>query len=167
VESILSDLKLSELNHSEIQYESCNLVTIGKNIYGNGFLKLDSIAAVNFFKMKEKAAADSIEFRILSAYRSFEHQKQIINRKLNSGQSIDNILKENTLPGYSEHHTGYAIDFLEDNKNYLSVNFENTKTFKWLSKNANNYGFYMSYSKNNNHGIMYEPWHWMFKNNVD
>ena len=87
-----------------------------------------------------------------------------INRKLNKGIPIEIILTENTLPGFSEHHSGNAIDFLSDNSYSLSVEFEKTKTFKWLTENANKYGFYLSYPKNNKDGIMYEPWHWMYKN---
>ena len=68
------------------------------------------------------------------------------------------------MPGYSEHHTGRAVDFIAIDQTSLSVNFEKTETFKWLVNNANQYGFYLSYPKDNKEGIMYEPWHWMYRN---
>ena len=148
-------------SNKKIQYESCNLITIGKN------LKFDSLAAEAFFKMKKDAKKDSIEFRIASAFRSFEHQSRIIDKKIKSGRSISSILEENTLPGYSEHHTGYALDFMSKEAFSLSVDFEKTETFRWLLKNANQYDFYLSYPKGNNNGIMYEPWHWAFRNNLN
>ena len=81
----------------------------------------------------------------------------------NYANRVESILKENTLPGYSEHHTGCAVDFISKDSYSLSVNFEKTDEFKWLMNNANKYGFYLSYPKSNNNGIMYEPWHWTFK----
>ena len=161
IKSTLATYGLSVPTDKKIQYESCNLISIGKN------LKLDSVAAEAFFNMKKEAKKDLIEFRVASAFRSFEHQSRIINKKLKRGRSIESILKENTLPGYSEHHTGYALDFLSKGAYSLSVDFEKTDTFKWLIKNANQYGFYLSYPKGNHNGIMYEPWHWMFKNNLN
>ena len=71
------------------------------------------------------------------------------------------------FPGYSEHGNPerQAIDFItidgipSDGK---PSGFEKTKEFKWLIKNVNKFGFYLSYPKNNKDGVMYEPWHWHF-----
>ena len=60
-----------------IHYESCNLIIISKDIYGNRDLKLDSLAAEAFFRMKEDAKKDSINLRVTSAFRSFDYQKGI------------------------------------------------------------------------------------------
>ena len=162
INQMLSALSIESSIIDDIKFESCNLVTIGKNIYGFD-VKLDSIAAESFFEMVKNAKKDSIELKIISAYRSFDYQYGIIQKKIKKGQSIKSILEENTLPGYSEHHTGYALDFISDGAYSLSVDFEKTNEFSWLLNNANKYGFYLSYPKNNNSGIMYEPWHWCFK----
>ena len=45
----------------------------------------------------------------------------------------------------------------------LSVDFEKTQAYLWLTQNAHKYGFYLQYPKNNKSGIMFEPWHWYFK----
>ena len=162
IDNILKEFSIDQPLNQKIYFESCNLVTI--NTLQNSSLKLDSLAAIAFLKMEKHAAKDSIKFRVASAFRTVDRQSKIINRKLKKGISIESILKENTLPGFSEHHSGKAVDFLSDNSYSLSVEFEKTKTFKWLTENANKYGFYLSYPKNNKDGIMYEPWHWMYRN---
>ena len=162
INKMLLDFSIDYSIKDNIKFESSNLVVIGKNIYGYD-MKLDSIAAEAFFEMQKSAKKDSIELRIASAFRSFDYQNKIIQKKIKNGRSIESILKENTLPGYSEHHTGYALDFISKEAYSLSVDFEKTDEFNWLLNNANKYGFYLSYPKNNNRGIMYEPWHWAFK----
>ena len=168
-QNVIKTAKDFGLNKEDIKdsiyYESSNLKSIGFDIYKREQF-LDIQAADAFYKMKEAALKDSIKLEFVSAFRSFEYQKQIINRKLKKGYSIDFILNENTLPGFSEHHTGNAIDFISSDNNYkLNQDFEKSKEFKWLMKNASNYEFYLSYPKNNNRGIKYEPWHWIYKKN--
>ena len=163
INKTLLDLSIDDYIKSEIYFESCNLIDIGKSL-NNKKIFLDSVAAIAFLKMQEEAKKDSIEFIIVSAFRSFDYQKGIIIRKLNMGRKLKDILKENTLPGYSEHHTGRAVDFIEKGWYSLSTSFDKTKEFQWLMENANKYGFYLSYPEGNKNGIMYEPWHWMYRN---
>ena len=67
-------------------------------------------------------------------------------------------------PGYSEHHTGYAIDIGDADvpATNLSPDFENTAAFKWLRENAAYFSFELSFPRDNPQNIMYEPWHWRF-----
>tara|TARA_Y100000814_G_scaffold248204_1_gene194105 strand:+ start:351 stop:935 length:585 start_codon:yes stop_codon:yes gene_type:complete len=164
IDSALSSFSIVDSIKGDIFYESCDMVSIGNDIY-NREQFLNSRAAQSFVKMKNHAKRDSVDLQFVSAFRSFDYQKKIIQRKLKRGDSIKKILRENKLPGYSEHHTGKAIDITSKELNGLSVSFEDTKEFAWLVKNASIYNFYLSYPKDNKEGIMYEPWHWMFKNN--
>ena len=164
IKETLISFNIKDSITDNIFYESCSLVSIGKDIYGREQF-LDSQAAESFFEMKKAAKKDSIDLQFVSAFRSFDSQKKIIERKLNRGSLMNKILEENKLPGYSEHHTGKAIDFTSKKLNTLSTQFENSKEFKWITENASTYNFYLSYPKDNEEGIMYEPWHWMFKNN--
>ena len=164
IKETLISFNIKDSITDDIFYESCSLVSIGKDIYGREQF-LDSQAAKSFFEMKKAAKEDSIDLQFVSAFRSFDSQKKIIERKLNRGSLINKILEENKLPGYSEHHTCKAIDFTSKKLNTLSTQFENSKEFKWITENASTYNFYLSYPKDNEEGIMYEPWHWMFKNN--
>ena len=112
--------------------------------------------------MKKDALKDSIHISILSGFRSYNKQYAIIKNKLNRGLSLDVILQENKLPGLSYHHSGNAIDIIS-NSYKLSLEFEKSLAYLWLIKNAHKYGFYLQYPKNNKSGIMFEPWHWYFK----
>lgn len=113
-------------------------------------------------QMKAKAALEGIEVFLISAFRSVDYQCQLIRRKLEAGQSIMDILCVNAPPGYSEHHTGRAIDVGTSNCPALEEEFENTAAFAWLQHNAAEFGFHLSYPRGNASGINYEPWHWCY-----
>jgi len=72
-------------------------------------------------------------------------------------------------PGYSEHHTGYAID-IGDGKapaTHVEESFGKTEAFAWLEENAARYNFELSFAENNAQGISYEPWHWRYVGNQE
>lgn len=117
-------------------------------------------AARAWAHLHEAATADGIELQIVSAFRSIEYQIGIVKRKVERGQSIDQILSVSAAPGYSEHHSGRAIDVTTPGFAALEEEFEKSDAFGWLSANAKNYGFRMSYPRDNPHAIAYEPWHW-------
>lgn len=69
----------------------------------------------------------------------------------------------NTKLGYSEHHSGCAVDICSNDRFKLSESFEETDAFEWLMSHAQTFGFSLSYPRNNDKGIIYEPWHWFFR----
>ena len=154
------NVNIKSLN-SAIVPEQKDLVSIGFNTLGKEIF-LSKKCASAWIKMQKDAKKDSIEMEIVSGFRSYYRQYAIINYKLNNGLKLKQILKENKLPGLSQHHSGNAIDIVS-NSYKLSLNFENSLAYAWLVKNAHKYGFYLTYSKNNKDGIMFEPWHWYFK----
>jgi D-alanyl-D-alanine carboxypeptidase len=120
-------------------------------------------AAQAWGRLKEAAQADGVEIRIVSAFRSVERQAEIVRGKLARGQSIDQILSVSAPPGYSEHHTGRAVDVTTEGVRPLEVEFEGTAAFAWLTRHAERFGFFLSYPRRNRYGYAYEPWHWCFK----
>lgn len=78
-----------------------------------------------------KAAANSdITIQVLSIFRSYKYQQELIQRHLNTGKSLSQTLKKVTLPEYSEHHTGLAIDFTTPEEDGLVTEaFEKNKSF--------------------------------------
>ncbi len=114
-------------------------------------------------EMKRDAAGQDVEMFLVSAWRSPRYQHDLIARKLAGGQNIEQILKVNAAPGYSEHHTGRAIDIGTTGCEVLTEEFETTSAFHWLSKHADKFGFHMSYPRGNDRGIAYEPWHWCYR----
>jgi D-alanyl-D-alanine carboxypeptidase len=137
-------------------------VDVGPNIIGNQ-QKLKREAALHWFKLNEAAKNDQISLMIVSGFRSFDYQVNLILRKLERGIAIDDILKVNAPPGFSQHHAGIAVDIATKGQAPLIEEFENTIAFEWLKNNANSYNFHMPYKKNNIYGFVYEPWHWIFK----
>ena len=114
-------------------------------------------------KMKESAANDNVVFFLVSAFRDPQYQHDLIARKIEKGILLQEILRVNAAPGFSEHHTGRAIDIGTQDCEVLEEVFEKTAAFKWLQENAENFGFSMSYPRDNTAGFAYEPWHWCFK----
>ena len=112
--------------------------------------------------MKTAAKSDGLELNLVSAHRSIEYQCGLIRRKLEEGELIGDILRVNAIPGYSEHHTGRALDLHAGDGKPLEVTFEYHPAFAWLCDNAAEFNFHLSYPRDNPSGIDYEPWHWCF-----
>lgn len=122
--------------------------------------RLTPEAAAAWQRMKAAALADGIELALVSAYRSIERQAEIVRGKLDAGQSLEEILLVSAPPGYSEHHTGRAIDIGTPGCASLETAFETTPAFAWLTRRAGEFGFSLSYPEDNAAGYQYEPWHW-------
>jgi D-alanyl-D-alanine carboxypeptidase len=122
------------------------------------WLRLDAARA--WPHMREAALRDGVVLEAISGYRSHDYQLGIFERKLARGLGIDDILAVNAAPGYSEHHSGLALDIGTPGEPPAEESFEGTAAFDWLRRNASGYGFHMSYPRGNRHGIVYEPWHW-------
>lgn len=117
-------------------------------------------AARAWSHMREAASRDDVVLEAISGYRSHDYQLGIFERKLARGLSVDDILTVNAAPGYSEHHSGLALDIGTPGEPPAEASFERTPAFAWLRDNASDYCFVMSYPRDNPHGIVYEPWHW-------
>lgn len=125
------------------------------------WLQVDAARAWNH--LRDAAQRDGVVLEAISGYRSHDYQLGIFERKLARGLSVDEILTVNAAPGYSEHHSGLALDIGAPDEPPAEESFENTSAFAWLRDNANAYGFVMTYPRDNPHGIVYEPWHWCYR----
>lgn len=112
--------------------------------------------------LKAGALHDGVSLFIVSAFRSIERQAEIVRRKLDAGETIQEVLTVCAPPGFSEHHTGRAVDVSTPGTPPLEVEFDGTPAFAWLMEQANDFGFHLSYPKGNPQGYQYEPWHWCF-----
>jgi|TARA_B110000238_G_scaffold200914_1_gene253159 LAS superfamily LD-carboxypeptidase LdcB len=137
-------------------------------------------AGFAFKEMQRAAFKEGIEIEIVSAYRSFNRQKRIWNRKYLANQktglipeeNIDKIIEYSTLPGTSRHHWGTDVDLIDGSKIkdgdlLLTEKFHGkgpyVKMRKWLEENAVNYGFIRPYTDDiNRKGFYYEPWHYSY-----
>ena len=141
--------------------EATKLVSVGKDMYGREQW-LTPAAAVGWGSIQAAAAGQGVEILLVSAFRSVDYQRQIWDRKLAAGQTVAQILTVSAPPGYSEHHTGRALDVTASGCEPLTEGFEVTPAFRWLVDHAGEFGFSMTYPRNNPHGVVYEPWHWCF-----
>jgi D-alanyl-D-alanine carboxypeptidase len=116
--------------------------------------------------LRDAALRDGVVLEAISGYRSHDYQLGIFERKLARGQNVDGILTVNAAPGYSEHHSGRALDIGMPDEPPAEESFEHTPAFAWLQREAGAYGFVMSYPRDNPHGIVYEPWHWCWRDDA-
>lgn len=112
--------------------------------------------------MRDAATKDGIALLPFSSFRSYLYQKGLIVAKLKKGEPIETILKTLAAPGYSEHHTGEALDITTTGCPQAQEIFETTTAYKWLAANGQKFGFTESFPRNNPHNFVYEPWHWKF-----
>ena len=128
---------------------------VAADIDGNGTEhRLVPAAAIAWRSMKAAASSDGVTLQIVSAFRSVDHQAEIIRRKLRAGLSLQQILAVNAPPGFSEHHCGRAIDITTTGARPLEHEFDGTAAFQWLSRRASSFGFTLSYPLNNRQGYL-------------
>lgn len=140
-----------------------DLVVADIDFEGKPFV-LTAPAAAAWKNLSEAAQHEGIVLQPFSGFRSYLYQKGLIKRHLDNGRPLDDILKHIAVPGYSEHHTGCAVDVTTVACEPLVEAFEETDAFRWLSVNAQRFHFYLSFPRSNKFGFIYEPWHWCFRN---
>jgi zinc D-Ala-D-Ala carboxypeptidase len=139
-------------------------------ITADGSFKMRSVAAQKFQEMQAAAKADGVNLAIISAFRDLETQEQLFfGVKEQRSQDATKRAEVSAPPGYSEHHTGYALDIGDGNApaTNLETDFAKTAAFRWLEQNALKYSFEMSFPPDNKQGVSYEPWHWRFVGDRD
>ena len=150
------------LNHR--RYEEANpadLVLLNPNSQ----LRLQAPVQIAVNEMIAKAKAEGVQLGIASAFRSVEDQNRLFFEvKAERRQNSTTRAEVSAPPGYSEHHTGYAVDFIDESKpgTHTEESFENTPAFQWLKQNAPAYNFEMSFPKDPDSPVSYEPWHWRY-----
>lgn len=145
-----------------LQPECPTLVETEPDVFGRQ-PRLAAAAFAAWSAMKAAAAGDGIELLLVSAFRSIDYQRELFQRKLARGDSIDAILQVNAAPGFSEHHTGRALDLGCPGFPHLEVEFEQSPAFAWLEAHAATFGFHLSFPRDNIYGVQYEPWHWCYR----
>lgn len=169
IESCLSSLgipfSLVEERNLPMFPDADEFMVIGNNSTGSPYYLIPE-AGKAWFKLRDAAKSDRVTLTVASAYRSFQRQYEIVKSKIEKGIAPNVVFSVNAPPGYSEHHTGRALDLGTLNCIPLDKSFEKTSAFSWLQKNAKHYGFELSYPPSNTFGFEYEPWHWCYKRNI-
>ncbi len=133
---------LGHLPYEEIPREK--LVLIEPNIEVHIDMR-DSL-----LQMREKAKKEGIYLVFLSGYRSINLQKDIFYslKSIRNQEAVERA-RVSAPPGYSEHSTGFAIDIGDatQRETDFETEFENTKAFRWLIKNAAKFHFKLSFNR--------------------
>ena len=109
-------------------------------------------------KMAVAAKKDGINLIVDSGFRSISYQKQIIRRRLEAGEKYEKLITFVAPPGYSEHHSARAVDFVPS-----EARFAHTEIYKWLKKHAAEFGFYETYPEDTTGFTPWESWHWVYQ----
>ena len=142
--------------------EAEGMTSAGRDIFERE-QRLIPDAADAFKRMREAAMTSNVEIRLVSGFRAIAYQANLFQRKLDQGHSMKEILEVSAPPGYSEHHSGRAIDITTRGVKPLEEDFARTEAYQWMLGNARIFGFRESYPRHNRHRIAWEPWHWYFK----
>lgn len=116
--------------------------------------------AMSFLEdMFDDAKEDGVDLKVVSSYRSFNTQAIVkANHKMLYGSGANQFSADQ---GYSEHQLGTTMDLTIPALGADFNNIDQTPAYTWLTENAHEYGFVLSYPKNNTYYI-FEPWHWRF-----
>ena len=165
IATLLRELRIPEnhvaRHHLVLTAEAAVLESVGSDTQGRPALLAPEPARA-WAALRDAAARDGVALQIVSAFRSVEYQREIFRRKRAQGQRLETILAVNVPPGYSEHHTGRALDLTVAGVEPLQESFERTPAFAWLARHAARYGFSLSFPRGNPQGVAYEPWHWFY-----
>ena len=124
-----------------------------------------------FLDLEKNARDEGIRLKVISATRSFKHQKRIWDRKWQRTkymgwseiEKAKDILTYSSMPGTSRHHWGTDID-LNSLENEYFLSGEGLKVFEFLERCGNEIGFSQVYTDkiNGRTGYEEEKWHWSY-----
>ena len=125
---------------------------------------------------KEAALEAGHHLFLASGHRTVERQSnnfdQQVNEYLNEGlseeEAIERAKEYLTEPGHSEHHTGLAIDVVDEEwimeGHGLAPEYDTQASQQWLVETMADFGFILRYPKEKEEitGIEYESWHFRY-----
>lgn len=125
---------------------------------------------------KEAALEAGHRLFLASGYRTVERQENNFNNQLeaylNEGMSEEEARNRTmdylTEPGHSEHHTGLALDIVDEEwivaGNGLTTEYDTQASQQWMTETMADFGFILRYPEGKEEvtGIQYESWHFRY-----
>ena len=145
--------------------DKVNLVEV-KNAFEED-IKVEKEAYEQYKKLREALLKDNIDIELDSCYRSVKRQQEIWDEWTET-KGIDYVKKYVAVPGYSEHHTGLAIDIvLKKDGKLIAENDDmiaEKKIFAKIHERLAEFGFILRYpeKRDKDTGYSYEPWHFRY-----
>jgi len=128
---------------------------------------VNAALTVDLDAMRKAAEADGTRIRIRDGHRSYAEQEQVydsitagyVEQGNTRAVAVERAGMVAALPGYSEHHTGLAIDFSGGADADAQA-----AMWEWLGVHAYKYGFILRYPEGREDitGYSYEPWHYRY-----
>lgn len=151
---------VNKYNYLDKDYEPDNLWDV-KNWYAFGDNKIVEEVYDAFIEMFNDAKEENLSLIITSGFRTYKLQEELYEEYQDDygTTEADRIAAR---PGFSEHQTGLCLDIMTYSTNM--EDFESTKEFEWMQKNAYKYGFILRYPKGKEYitGYDYESWHYRY-----
>lgn len=140
-----------------------------ESIYAND-RTLEKKTYEHFLKLSDFIKEQGYTIAIESGYRSSEYQQKVWDECLEL-HGLEHTKRFVAVPGYSEHQSGLAVDFLlyENEVFYEDQKMEGHPVLKIVADNAYKFGFIIRYpeGKENITGYGYEPWHLRYIDDVE
>lgn len=151
-EESASPLLINKFNRVSEYYKPKTLVKI------EGQYLSTPATAEAYHDMTEKMKELGMTIYVVSSYRDIAYQKNLYNGYLRT-DSKEEVDSYSSRPGFSEHHTGRALD-ISNVYNNLNV-FEGSKEAEWIYEHCHEYGFIVRYKEGQTDvtGYIFEPWH--------
>lgn len=154
-----------------------NFVRVSAEFTDRAGLYMRKEAYKSYIKMYVAAKKDNVNLKIVSAFRSFFHQKSIWEAKWTGKRKVEGedlsrttkgdlykakrILLYSSMPGSSRHHWGTDVD-LNNLENEYFERGEGEKIYSWLTNHASEFGFCQVYTAGRTVGYQEEKWHWSY-----
>ncbi len=143
-------------------YEPEDLEAIPEYMNPERSMRLRAPALKMLIALWHAAEFDGINLKVVSAYRSYDYQRDLFQRYSDS-YGPEEANRFSARPGQSEHQLGTTVDFGGTAQD-LTAGFADTDQGRWLAEYAHYFGFVMSYPEGSEDitGYIYEPWHFRY-----
>ena len=142
--------------------EKVEIITV-KDAWGDD-IKVEKQAYEKYLELKSALEQEQVYIELDSCYRSVAAQQELWDRWTRE-KGIDYVRTYVAVPGYSEHHTGLALDICIKVDGELVYENEDMiaqrEIFAKIHAKLADYGFILRYLENRDDitGYAYEPWH--------
>jgi len=146
-------------------------ITLKEDINALGEVNyVEEVALAHFYALQDDCALDGIDIELDSTYRSIEEQQEIWDEwSADPEKGPEYCELYLAKVGYSEHHTGLAIDIFiirpdstieRENDDMIA----DRETFAKIHEKLARHGYILRYPEGKEEitGYAYEPWHFRF-----
>ena len=124
-------------------------------------LREEAVSGFNALMDAFYVASGRDDIIVISGYRTKEEQQGLYDEDLQ--QTGADSSSRVSLPGHSEHESGYAVDLSLFTDGVLA-DYDGTGDYAWINENCAKYGFVLRYTEQKQPitGIEPEPWHYRY-----